>query len=45
MTSMVEPQGDSLRPLRGACERSRAAFAKLGTPAATRTAARSEESR
>ena len=35
-TSMVEPQGDSLRPAHGACERSLAAFARLGTPAAAR---------
>jgi formylmethanofuran dehydrogenase subunit B len=31
---LVESDSDTLRPLRGACERSRAAFAALSTPAA-----------
>jgi formylmethanofuran dehydrogenase subunit B len=37
---VVESEGDSLRPLKGACARSQAAFARLGTPAAARTGAR-----
>ncbi len=36
----VEPHGDTLRPLRGACERSLAAFARLGTPGAAHVSAR-----
>ena len=34
--------GGMLRPLRGACERSRAAFARLGTPACAAATARAE---
>ena len=37
---VVVPQGDLLLPLQGACERSRKAFAKLGTPAAAAATAR-----
>jgi formylmethanofuran dehydrogenase subunit B len=37
---LVESEGDILRPLQGACERSRAAFARLGTPAAAHAASR-----
>src|SRR5262245_35324357 len=37
---VVEPHNDTLRPLQGACERSLAAFARLGTPAAARVTAR-----
>jgi formylmethanofuran dehydrogenase subunit B len=36
----VEARGDALRPLRGACERSLAAFARLGTTAAAAAGAR-----
>jgi formylmethanofuran dehydrogenase subunit B len=36
----VESDGNVLRPLQGACERSRAAFVRLSTPAATRVASR-----
>jgi formylmethanofuran dehydrogenase subunit B len=39
---IVVAQGDGLRPLRGACERSLAAFARLGATAAARTGARVE---
>jgi formylmethanofuran dehydrogenase subunit B len=39
---IVEVQGDGLRPVRGACERSLAAFARLGATAAARTGARVE---
>ncbi len=37
---IVEPQGDSLHPVHGACERSLAAFARLGTAASARAGAR-----
>jgi formylmethanofuran dehydrogenase subunit B len=37
---LVESEGDTLRPLRGACERSRAAFASLGTLAAATASSR-----
>jgi formylmethanofuran dehydrogenase subunit B len=37
---VVEPAGESLRPVRGACTRSRAAFASVGTPAAAAARAR-----
>lgn len=37
---VVEPDGEALRVLAGACDRSRAAFARLGTPAAASAAAR-----
>jgi formylmethanofuran dehydrogenase subunit B len=39
---VVEPEGDSLRPLKGACERSQAAFARLGTSVVAKTGARVE---
>jgi formylmethanofuran dehydrogenase subunit B len=37
---LVESNGNVLRPLQGACERSRAAFVRLSTPAALRAASR-----
>jgi formylmethanofuran dehydrogenase subunit B len=37
---IVESTGDGLRALKGACERSQAAFARLGTPAAATMGAR-----
>jgi len=37
---LVESEGDILRPLHGACERSRAAFAGLGTSAAAHAGSR-----
>jgi formylmethanofuran dehydrogenase subunit B len=39
---VVESAGDSLRPLQGACERSRTALARLGTSAAARAGARAD---